>query len=58
MNTLRRVLELAGVTRDDSRAYDIARLDIVKKQIRLPRPEQFDRIIEIHNRNGSGAALA
>jgi integrase len=53
VNTLRRVLELAGVTRDDNRAYDIGRLDIVEKQIRLPRPEQFDRIIELIETSGA-----
>jgi integrase len=56
VNTLRRVLELAGVTRDDNRAYDIGRLDIVEKQIRLPRPEQFDRIIELIETSGAAQA--
>jgi integrase len=56
VNTLRRVLELAGVTRDENKAYDIGRLDIVEKQIRLPRPEQFDRIIEAIETSGAAQA--
>jgi len=56
LNTLRRVLELAGVTRDENKAYDVGRLDIVEKQIRLPRPEQFDRIIELIETSGAAQA--
>ena len=56
LNTLRRVLELAGVTRDGNPAYDMGRLDIVEKQIRLPRPEQFDRIIELIETSGAAQA--
>jgi integrase len=56
VNTLRRVLELAGVKRDDNKAYDIGRLDIVEKQIRLPRPEQFDRIIDLIETSGAAQA--
>lgn len=56
LNTLRRVLELAGVTRDSNPAYDMGRLDIVEKQIRLPRPEQFDRIIELIETSGAAQA--
>jgi integrase len=56
LNTLRRVLELAGVTRDSNRAYDVGRLDIIEKPIRLPRPEQFDRIIELIETSGAAQA--
>ena len=56
LNTLRRVLELAGVTRDGNPAYDMGRLDIVEKQIRLPRPEQFDRILELIETSGAAQA--
>lgn len=54
VNTFRRVLELAGLPHDDNPAYKIGRLDIVEKPIRLPRAEQFDRIIELVETSGAG----
>lgn len=56
VNTLRRVLELAGLTHSDNRAHDIGRMDIIEKQIRLPRPEQFDHIIELIETSGAAQA--
>ena len=56
VNTFRRVLELAGVSRDDNWAYKIGRMDIVEKPIRLPRPEQFDEIIKLVETSGAGQA--
>ena len=56
VNTFRRVLELAGLPHDDSPAYKIGRRDIVGKPIRLPRPEQFDRIISLVETSGAAQA--
>ena len=56
VNTFRRVLELAGVSRDDNPAYKIGRMDILEKPIRLPRPEQFDQIITLVETSGAGQA--
>jgi site-specific recombinase XerD len=56
VNTFRRVLELAGVLHDDNPAFKIGRRDIVEKPIRLPRAEQFDRIIELVGTSGAAQA--
>ncbi|MGA2788888.1 MAG: site-specific integrase [Verrucomicrobiota bacterium] len=56
LNTLRRVLELARLSRDNNPAYDIGRMDILDKPIRLPRAEQFDRIIEVVESSGAAQA--
>jgi integrase len=49
-------LELAGLPRESNPAYEIGRMDIVEKPIRLPRPEQFDRIIELIETSGAAQA--
>ena len=54
VNTFRRVLELAGLPHDDNLAYKIGRMDILEKPIRLPSPEQFDRIITLVETSGAG----
>ncbi|MGA2248737.1 MAG: site-specific integrase [Verrucomicrobiota bacterium] len=54
VNTFRRVLELAGLPHDDNLAYKIGRMDILEKPIRLPSPEQFDRIINLVETSGAG----
>ena len=56
LNTFRRVLELAGLSRDNNPAYDIGRMDMVEKPIRLPRTEQFDRIIGLVESSGAAQA--
>jgi len=56
LNTFRRVLELAGLSRDNNPAYDIGRMDILEKPIRLPRAEQFDRIILLVESSGAAQA--
>jgi integrase len=56
LNTFRRVLELAGVSRDNNPAYEIGRMDILEKPIRLPRAEQFDRIITLAESSGAAQA--
>jgi integrase len=56
LNTFRRVLELAGLSRDNNPAYDIGRMDILDKPIRLPRAEQFDRIISLVESSGAAQA--
>ncbi|MGB8369144.1 MAG: tyrosine-type recombinase/integrase [Limisphaerales bacterium] len=56
VNTFRRVLELAGLPHDDNPAFKIGRRDILEKPIRLPRPEQFDRILELIETSGAAQA--
>ncbi len=56
LNTLRRVLELAGLSRDNNPAYDVGRLDILDKPIRLPSANQFDRIISLVESSGAAQA--
>lgn len=56
VNTFRRVLELAGLPHDDNPAYKIGRRDIIEKPIRLPRPEQFDRIVQLVETSGAAQA--
>jgi len=56
VNTFRRVLELGGLPHDDNPAFKIGRRDIVEKPIRLPRPEQFDRIINLVETSGAAQA--
>jgi integrase len=56
LNTFRRLLELAGLSRDNNPAYDIGRMDILDKPIRLPRAEQFDRIVEVVESSGAAQA--
>jgi integrase len=56
LNTFRRMLELAGLSRDNNPAYDIGRMDILDKPIRLPRAEQFDRIISLVESSGAAQA--
>jgi integrase len=56
LNTFRRVLELAGLSRDNNPAYEIGRMDMVEKPIRLPRAEQFDRIIGVVETSGAAQA--
>lgn len=53
LNTFRRVLELAGLSRDNNPVYDLGRMDILEKPIRLPRAEQFDRIISLVESSGA-----
>lgn len=57
LNTLRRVLELAGLSRDNNPAYEIGRIDIIEKPIRLPRADQFERIISLVESSGAAQAL-
>jgi integrase len=56
VNTFRRVLELAGLPHDDNPTYKIGRMDILEKPIRLPSPEQFDRIITLVETSGAAQA--
>jgi integrase len=56
VNTFRRVLELAGVPRDNNGAYRIGRLAIPDAELKLPRPEQFDRIITLIETSGAAQA--
>jgi hypothetical protein len=57
VNTFRRVLELAGLSRDGNPAYKIGRMDILEKPIRLPSPEQFDRIIVLGRVNTKAQSI-
>ena len=56
VNTFRRVLELAGLPHDENPAFKIGRRDILEKPIRLPRPKQFDNIIQLVETSGAAQA--
>ena len=46
LGTLRMILTGAGMGRDDNPAFQVKRLGVKPKQLELPEPEQFDRILE------------
>lgn len=46
LGTLRRILEIGGLGRDENPAFQIKRLGVKPKQLQLPEPDQFDKIIE------------
>ena len=45
LSTLRRVLERAGLGREDNPAYKIKRLGVKPKELQLPEPAQFDALL-------------
>jgi integrase len=46
LGTLRAILERGGLGRDENPAYRIKRLGVKAKELQLPEPDQFDRILE------------
>ncbi|HWW00475.1 MAG TPA: site-specific integrase [Candidatus Acidoferrum sp.] len=47
LGTLRMILERGGLRRDDNPAYEIDRLGVKSKELKLPEPEQFNRMVEV-----------
>src|SRR5438270_13946149 len=47
---------VSGGARDDNGAYRIGRMAIPEADLKLPRPEQFDRIIAIIESSGAAQA--
>lgn len=45
LGTLRRVLEGAGLRHGDNPAVDVKRLGVKRKELHLPEPEQFEKIV-------------
>jgi integrase len=45
LGTFRRVLELAGLRRDDNPGFQVKRLGVKRKELHLPEPEQFEKIL-------------
>ena len=45
LGTLRRILELAGLGRDDNPAFKVKRLGVKAKELKLPEPAQFDALL-------------
>jgi integrase len=46
LGTLRAILERGGLGHDENPAYSIKRLGVKAKELQLPEPDQFDRILE------------
>jgi integrase len=45
LGTLRRIIERAGVARDDNPAFKIKRLGVKPKELKLPEPKQFSELL-------------
>jgi integrase len=46
LGTLRAILERGGLGRDENPAYGIKRLGVKAKELQLPEPDQFDKMLE------------
>jgi hypothetical protein len=47
LNVLRKILSLAGLTRDENPAYQIERRGIPRKQLNLPTADQFNQLVNV-----------
>jgi integrase len=56
LSTVRRILEIAGITHDNNPALKIKRLGVKPTQLQLPEPVQFNQILEIIQTSGAGQA--
>ena len=46
VGTFRQILELAGLRRDDNPAFQVKRLGVKRKELHLPEPDQFQKILD------------
>ena len=53
LGTLRSILAGGGLGRDDNPAFLVKRLGVKPKQLQLPEPEQFDKILEVMEEAGA-----
>ena len=53
VNTLRRILSLAGLGHDDSPAMKLKRLGLRRKVLELPTSDQFDRLVTLIETSGA-----
>lgn len=53
LGSLRHILERAGITREDNPAHKIKRLGIKPTVLRLPEPQEFDKLLEQIEKGGS-----
>jgi integrase len=56
LSALRAILELGGILRDSNPARKIKRLGVKQTELRLPEPEQFNRILKHVGKSGAGQA--
>jgi integrase len=56
LSVLRSVLELGGIGKDKNPARKIKRLGVKQKELKLPEPDQFNRMVEIVETSGAGQA--
>jgi integrase len=56
LSALRSVLELGGITMDKNPARKIKRLGVKQTELRLPEPDQFNRMLQIVETSGAGQA--
>ena len=56
LGTLRAILERGGIGHDANPARKIKRLGVKPKQLQLPEPEQFQKLLQTIETSGAGAA--
>ncbi len=56
LSTIRRILEIAGISHDSNPALKIKRLGVKPTQLQLPEPAQFNQILEFIRTSGAGQA--
>ena len=56
LGTLRMILERAGLGHDENPARNVKRLGVKPKELHLPEPEQFERILQTVETSGAGKA--
>jgi integrase len=56
LSSLRHILERAGIAHDENPARKLKRLGIKPKQLLLPEPAQFEKLISIIETSGAGQA--
>ncbi len=56
LTVLRSILELGGIQRDTNPARKVKRLGVKQKELRLPEPEQFNKMLDIVATSGAGQA--
>lgn len=56
LSTLRHIIERAGIGHDENPARKLKRLGVKPKQLQLPEPEQFEKLLSIIETSGAGQA--
>lgn len=56
LGSLRMILARGGLEHDENPAFKIAKLGVKRKELQLPEPDQFSKIIETIDGSGAGQA--